>query len=182
MSHAIIANESHIKSLALTIARNRVGPRDPIEEVLARECVSPEEFDHLADDPLFKTYVQKYVHDLTENGVSFQMKAKLLAEDILPDIYSIVRDRELPAQARIKAAENLVEWADLKPRQSMNAADSGPKFSIIITPPPGYVLPAGNAPQTMTITASQDATAERLPAFEPVPLSDDIDDDTIYPD
>ena len=120
-----IARDDHIKSLALTVARNRVGPRDPIEEVLAAECVAPEEFERLTDDPVFKRYVNDYVRELEDSGFSVQSKARVLFEDALGSFYRMIIDEDTPAMARAKGMEHLAEWSGIAAKAKELAAPAG---------------------------------------------------------
>jgi len=57
-----------------------------------------------------------------------------LAEDLLPTAYHMARDPETPAAVRAKILENLVEWADLKPKRTAEVG-GGPSFSITFNIP-----------------------------------------------
>ena len=165
MNTSLIAQEDHLRSLALSVARNKVGPDDPIEEVLARECVAPDEFDKLLEDPVFKRYVKDYVQELTDNGFSFQSKCRILAEDAVQSVYHIAKDPEAPAAARIKATENLVEWAKLHTPAALPTS-SQPQFQITFNIPPGFTPGAASAITVNQVDASVPAsiTADFTPA------------------
>lgn len=144
---AILIDDEQLRNLAMAVARNRVGPNDPIEEVLAMLDISPQEFMRVADDAVFKRYVTGFVKEFTENGVSFSSKCRVLAEDAIQDLYYLAKDGEQPAAARVKAVENLVDWAGLAPKNLPgDAASTRPTFSITIN------LPKEVSDRPMTIT------------------------------
>lgn len=151
-----LLNEEHLKTLALAVARNKVGPNDPIEEILAAQCTSPDEFTALLTDPLFKRYVREYVAELTEKGVSFVMKARILAEAGLPVMHHIVLDNDAPATSRVRAQELLTEWGQCVPKDAVNAA--GPGFSITV-----------NIPSLPSASIQVDAPARVAGPAAPVP-------------
>lgn len=177
MSTTAVRADQFLRSLALSVARNRVGANRPIGEVLTAEGVTEQEFITLADNPQFKRYVESYVADLKENGFSFSAKSKVLAEDLLPVAYHMARDEETPAAVRAKIIENLVEWADLKPKKTAEVAQ-GNGYSITINIP-------GGIPQQ--IESKRAEVIEEAPTLElpsrkraPIELDDDIDPE--YPD
>jgi hypothetical protein len=158
-----ITNDLQLRELAMAIARNRAGPNDPIEEVLAACAVSPNDFLRIADDKVFKGYVTAYAKELTENGYSFAAKCRVLAENAIEDLYYLAKDAEMPAAARVKAVENLVDWGGLAPKNS-SAVDAGrPTFSISIN------LPASVTGTTQPITI----TGTHAPALPDDPADTD---------
>ena len=161
MSTSAVRADQFLRSLALSVARNRVGANRPIAEVLTAEGVTEQEFIVLADNPQFKRYVEAYTADLKENGFSFSAKSKVLAEDLLPVAYHMARDEETPAAVRAKIIENLVEWADLKPKKAVEN-QSGPGFSIVFNIPS---LPNA-APQAVVEVNEQHNALATLPAFD----------------
>jgi hypothetical protein len=134
MSLSTITADTLLRSLALSIARNAVGAMRPLSEVLAAEGMVQSEYDLIAQNSQFKRYVDAYTADLKENGYSFAAKSKVLAEDLLPTAYHMARDPETPAAVRAKILENLVEWADLKPKKVQENV-GGPSFSITFNLP-----------------------------------------------
>lgn len=129
--HNSISADHVLKSLALTVARNDVGAMRPVHELLASEGLTQSEYDEIAKNPQFRRYVDAYANDLRDNGYSFAAKSKVLAEDLLPTAYHMARDPETPAAVRAKILENLVEWADLKPKRTAEVS-GGPSYGISI--------------------------------------------------
>lgn len=132
--HSSILADHSLRSLALSIARNNVGAMRPLPEVIAAEGLSATEYSSIAQNPQFKQYVTTFENELKDNGFSFAAKCKVLAEDLLPNAYHMTKDPDVPAAVRAKLLENLVEWADLKPKKDVQVA-AGPGFSITINLP-----------------------------------------------
>lgn len=171
-----ITNDDHLRSLALAVAQNRVGADDPIEDVLARECVAPQEFSKVMDNPTFKKYLNEYVKEFTANGFSFAAKSRVLAEDAIQSVYHIAKDADQPAAARIKAVENLVNWAGLAPTPQMGVSGVGaPAFHITFNLPDLKSAPENasitvlNAPQPVFDVEFDEVVDEppKIPAKEP---------------
>lgn len=145
-----VQQDTYLQSLALAVARNTVGADLPLADVLKREGVSQQEYAHISANNTYQKYLTAYTKELTENGFSFSAKARVLAEDLLPNLYYIARDMDSPAPSRIKAIENLVEWGELKPKENARAT-MGAGFSINI------VLPDGNSQSaTISVTENQE--------------------------
>lgn len=179
MSTSAVRADQFLRSLALSVARNRVGANRPIAEVLTAEGVTEQEFIVLADNPQFKRYVEAYTADLKENGFSFSAKSKVLAEDLLPVAYHMARDEETPAAVRAKIIENLVEWADLKPKKTVDTAQGNNGYSITINIP-GGVPQQIESHRAEVIEEAPTIMLPSRPPKAPITLDDDIDPD--YPD
>jgi hypothetical protein len=117
------------------VARNEVGAKRPLAEIIASEGITAAEYDQISKNPLFKRYYTQYCKDLQDNGFSFEAKSKVLAEDLLPIAYAMARDPDVPAPVRAKMIENIVDWGNLKPKQGQLAVTTGSGFSIAINFP-----------------------------------------------
>lgn len=129
--HSSIYADHILRSLALTVARNEVGAQRPVHELLASEGLTQQEYDLIATNPQYLRYVEGYKTDLKDNGYSFAAKSKVLAEDLLPTAYHLAKDKDTPSAVKVKILENLVEWADLKPKRTAEGL-SGPQYGISI--------------------------------------------------
>lgn len=168
-----IRSDEDIKRLALIVARNHVGPNDPIDEVLAEFGEDPSALADLLDDPVFKKYVKQYTQELQDKGLSFKLKSRLLAEDALAVIYGMVNDPDMPAVARLRAFELLAKYGgydvdlNVQEKETLSKmgvrAESGPTFSITFNIPS---LPAAPQPQPTTIDITPIPTTQPNP-YEP---------------
>ena len=131
-TRSLIARDIDLEGLAFAIARNECGAKEGVEKILAQENISTSDFILLTDDKIFQNLVQKYVKELTENGTSFQLKARLQAEELLKRQFWLIHDPDTPAAVAVKAIENTVRWAGLEPKSSPTA-NSAPAagFQII---------------------------------------------------
>lgn len=159
--HPSIRDDLNLRELALAEARNAVGPEEPLAVFLQQECLTQAEYDQIAKNSVYQGYVTAYKAELKESGFSFSAKARILAEDLLGDIYLMAKDPDTPAQMRVKTLENLVEWGRLAPKQSPTEA-AGSGFSVTIN------LGGGNR-ETVTIS----------PVNSPKPVQNTIFDDLV---
>jgi hypothetical protein len=70
----------------------------------------------------------------------------------------MARDPDVPAAVRAKILENLVDWGDLKPKNTANAG-AGPGFSITINIPTVGQTPA----QTIVLEAETPQKPTEMP-------------------
>jgi len=143
------------QTLALDIARNQVGMKLPIDELLQKLNVDKTAFMQIAQSPLFKKQVKAFVKELEENGVSFQLKARIQAEEMLKKNWQIVHDPDTPATVAVKAIENTVRWAGLEAKSNTAEVTQGPGFSITI-----------NFPDQQQLTAAREEAERRAAALE----------------
>ncbi len=156
--HSSINADHLLRSLALSVARNLVGAMRPTAEIIASEGLTQSEYDQIALNPQFQQYVEAYKGELKDTGFSFSAKSRVLAEDLLPSAYHMARDPDVPAAVRAKILENLVDWGDLKPKNSAGQA-AGPGFSITINIPTVGQTPA----QTIVLEAETPQKPTEMP-------------------
>lgn len=169
-----IEADQQLRELALAVARNAVGPNNPLSQVLAGEAITQYEYDLIATNPTFQKYVAGYTKDLTENGFSFAAKAQVLAEDLLPVAHALVKDPDVAGPARVKMLENLVEWAGLKPKAAASVA-SGSGYSIVINiPGAGIEMQANQHGVRLGRADAIDVPTIVVPAAPPVASMADV--------
>ena len=150
--HSSIHADQLLRSVALAVARNAVGAMRPAQEIAASEGITLAELTAIEQNPQFKRYVDAFTTELRESGFSFAAKCRVLAEDLLPNAYHMVKDPDVPAAVRAKVIENLVEWADLKPKRDAAALNTGAGFSITINLPSTAQIAAGKTSEIIEVT------------------------------
>lgn len=166
--HPSIRADQNLRELALAEARNAVGPDEPLQVFLQQECLTAQEYADISKNPTYQRYLKDFKAELVESGFSFSAKARVLAEDLLADIYLMAKDSDTPAQMRVKTLENLVEWGRLAPKITSNDAP-GAGFSVTIN------LGNNNAPQSVTVTQN---APQPTPAATIDAQTDDVTDVT----
>lgn len=163
---AALKADQLLSELALAVARNNVGAMRPIEDVIAAEAITMQEYLRISENPVFKKYVARFEADLNESGFSTRARAKLLMQALFPTMFHMAQDEDVPAAARVKIFENFAELADEKPKNG-SGGPVGSGFSITINLPGG----AQGVPNSVTI---EGGVAEKVP--ENVAFLDKIDD------
>lgn len=123
------------EATAMIVARNQVGPRLPAEELMAQLQLSQRDFELLLSDDLFRRKVREYAKELTENGTSFVLKARVQAEELLKTNFKLARHAETPPSVAVAAIANAVRWAGYDKKAGPEGEDAGnrPKISINIS-------------------------------------------------
>ena len=111
-------------------------PTLPIE--LALKTASPDEIRQeygyttdewaaLPKNPVFMADLMGACELVKQEGMSFKLKAKLIAEENLKEAFKLVRDPATPAQTKAKLIELAARWAGFDPRTNgEDAAAGGP--------------------------------------------------------
>jgi hypothetical protein len=160
----LVNREIDTSALALEIARNAVGMKLPVSELIQQLNIDQATFLQLSKDEMFTKQVRSFKKELEENGVSFQLKARIQAEEMLKRNWSLVHDRETPAAVVVKAIENTVRWAGLEQKTgAAMVAQPGAGFQII------FNIPAAGAGSQATLAGSADNTIDITPAKPRVP-------------
>jgi hypothetical protein len=167
----VVSTQIDKDQLALALARNQVGEKLPIADVLHMQNITEAQAETYLNDPMFVAAVKRMAKELTENGFSFEAKCRILAEAVLKTAYSIVQDDEAPSAVRMKGIENLVEWGGLKPKNTNNQNNAaGPGFTIQIVVP--------QAVQAAAVAAGVAATIRTPVTIEQDDTDADADTDT----
>lgn len=134
-------------AIAYALARNECGERLPLRDVfmaLGVDFASPG-LKALMKSEGFRNRLAAYMKELRDTGESFKLKARVQAEELLAVQWSIVQDPETPASVRMQGIQNVVEWADLKPRKSVESPGAPPSISI-------HIDLGGEAPEIIDVT------------------------------
>ena len=131
----IMQRELDTDTIALEIAKNQCGAKIPAEDLIMRLGLTDSEFIDLTSNKLFKQKVAGFVKELEESGMSFRMKAHILAEDLLKSQYRLLKDPDTPASVVVNGVANIVRWAGLEKKADGGTADAagGNRISVNIS-------------------------------------------------
>ena len=82
--------------------------------IRCRYDLTEKEYSYILLQPTFRAEIAAHVSAFKENGVTFAIKARLIAEEKLEDMYNIISDEMVDPRERIAAWKCLVEAAGLK--------------------------------------------------------------------
>lgn len=105
--------------------------------------ITEEEWDLIRFDPVFLADLQRAVDMLKEEGVSFKVKAKIQAEELLQTSWRLIHNPQTPPAVSADLIKSTMKWAghDVPPSQqvtpgsgfsiSINLGNAGPSLRTI---------------------------------------------------
>jgi hypothetical protein len=114
-------------------------------DVFRKYGVGLEEARRLIALPAFISTIKRYKEEVTEKGVTFRLKAKIQAEDLLTQSYALATDPEVPAAVRADIIKWTAKMAGLEPTEKEKGGGSGAGsgFNLSITFAGTPAQPAG---------------------------------------
>jgi len=128
-------------TLALEIAMRTSGTRAVCEAY----GITEEEWELIRHDPTFLDDLQRAVDMLKEEGMSFKVRAKLQAEELLKTSWRMIHNPHTPPNVAADLIKSTIRWAGHEAAASATAAP-GSGFSI-------NIHFAGDKPAMKTIEA-----------------------------
>jgi hypothetical protein len=136
--------------LALDVALALEGSGEPLDEIKQRHNISASEMVMFTKDPIFLNRVQTYRTDVREKGLTFKLKARAQAEELLTTSWTLIHDAAVSPAVKADLIKSTVKWAGLEAKIEENGGNAGGvKININF---------GGNTPP-MTVTADLDAEA-----------------------
>lgn len=91
----------------------------PITDILKRYEISPQDFKNKLKDPMFRMAIRE-AKSMWKSDLNVQqrirVKAAMLVEDSLLDVFAIIKNEHMPAASKLEAFEKLMKTADLAPK------------------------------------------------------------------
>ena len=103
-----------------------------VTETFKKYGLDPAQARALMARPEFIAKVKEYKAEVTDSGLSFRLKAKLQAEDLLAVSYALVQNAETPAPVRADLIKWTAKMADLEPAVGKGVGMAGAGFSLNI--------------------------------------------------
>jgi hypothetical protein len=104
---------------------------EPIDEILARHEVSVDDMTRFNKDPLFVKKVGQLRADVRERGMTFRLKARMQAEELLLTSWKLIHDFNTSAAVKADLIKSTVRWAGLEVKDAIGG-DTASGVSITI--------------------------------------------------
>jgi len=141
--------------LAFDIALALEGSGESVDEIKQRHGVSAAALLVFNKDPVFLKRVMNYRDDIRENGLTFKIKARSQAEELLTTSWGLIHSPDVSAAVKADLIKSTVKWAGLEVKADEAVAGvGGVKININF----------GNAAAPMTLTADVEGEAVELDA------------------
>jgi hypothetical protein len=118
--------------LAMDIALLLEGSGETMVEVLRRHTITPQQLTIFNKDSVFLRKVENLRAEVRENGMTFRMKAKAQAEELLTTSWTLIHSPDVSATVKEKLIAHTVKWGGLEPKTDSVIEGVGGGVSITI--------------------------------------------------
>lgn len=109
--------------LAFDVALTLEGSGETLQEVITRHNISANSILMFNADPIFLKKVEGYRTEVREKGLTFKLKARAQAEELLTTSWLLIHDPAVSPSVKADLIKSTVKWAGLEPK------DTGPQES-----------------------------------------------------
>lgn len=107
--------------LAFDVALTLEGSGETLQEVITRHRISANDILAFNADPIFLKKVEGYRTEVREKGLTFKLKARAQAEELLTTSWLLIHDPAVSPAVKADLIKSTVKWAGLEPK------DAGPQ-------------------------------------------------------
>ena len=107
--------------LAFDVALTLEGSGDTLQEVITRHNISVNDILIFNADQVFLKKVESYRTEIREKGLTFKLKARAQAEELLTTSWLLIHDPAVSPAVKADLIKSTVKWAGLEPK------DAGPQ-------------------------------------------------------
>ena len=132
MNHSPLKPTPWSDRLAFDIALTLEGSGESLDEVMQRHEISAEDMLHFNKDPIFLKKVDVYRADIRDKGMTFKLKARAQAEELLTTSWLLIHDPAVSPSVKADLIKSTVKWAGLEPKNDEDAGQSAGGVKIMI--------------------------------------------------
>lgn len=118
--------------LAFDIALCLEGSGETLDEIKDRHKIDANDLLVFNQDKVFLKRVETYREEVREKGLTFRLKARAQAEELLTTSYMLIHDPAVSPAVKADLIKSTVKWAGLEPKNNEDntAAVGGVKIMI----------------------------------------------------
>jgi hypothetical protein len=144
--------------LAFDIALTLEGSGETLQEVMDRHKIDANAILTFNADPVFLKKVEHYRGEVREKGLTFKLKARAQAEELLTTSWMLIHDPAVSPAVKADLIKSTVKWAGLEPVNNTQGEGGGGGVRITIN--------LGNSPQDARTIEAKTIEAEDVTAIE----------------
>ena len=118
--------------LALDVALMLEQSGETIEEICARHNLTTKDILAFNKDRMFLKKVGDLRNEVRDKGLTFRLKAKSQAEELLTTSWHLIHDAETSPAVKADLIKSTVKWAGYEVKESTSVTDSGGGVRITI--------------------------------------------------
>lgn len=108
------------------------GSGESLQEVIARHNIDANDITRFNKDPVFLKKVAALRNEVRDKGLTFKMKARAQAEELLTTSWVLIHDPTTSPAVKADLIKSTVKWAGLEPKTDAIATESSGGVKITI--------------------------------------------------
>lgn len=118
--------------LAFDIALTLEGSGETLQEVITRHNITASDIITFNADPIFLKKVEGYRNEVRDKGITFKLKARAQAEELLTTSWLLIHDPAVSPAVKADLIKSTVKWAGLEPKDTGTQVDGSGGVKITI--------------------------------------------------
>ena len=102
--------------LAFDVALMLEGSGEPLDEVIKRHQITAEDIVIYNRDKVFLKKVEYFRNDIRDKGMTFKVKARAQAEELLTTSWTLIHSPDVSAAVKADLIKSTVKWGGLEPK------------------------------------------------------------------
>jgi hypothetical protein len=111
--------------LAFDVALTLEGSGESLQEVMARHRIDADAILVFNSDPVFLMKVGHYREEVRTKGMTFRLKARAQAEELLTTSWLLIHDGAVSPAVKADLIKSTVKWAGLEPKDGITSGAEG---------------------------------------------------------
>ena len=124
--------------LAFDIALTLEGSGETLQEVMTRHKIASSDIIAFNTDKVFLKKVEHYRGEIQEKGLTFKLKARAQAEELLTTSWMLIHDPAVSPAVKADLIKSTVKWGGLEPKTEVGTEGGagGVRITINLGPDP----------------------------------------------
>ena len=132
--------------LAMDVALLLEGSGETLPEIMTRHAITMSDIGRFNSDSMFLKKVEHLREEIKEKGMTFRLKAKAQAEELLTTSWTLIHSADVSASVKADLIKSTVKWGGLEPQKDTLVSEGGTGGVTI-----QINLPSQEQPQVKTI-------------------------------
>ena len=124
--------------LAFDVALTLEGSGETLQEIMGRHNITANDILAFNADPIFLKKVEQYRGEIRDKGLTFKLKARAQAEELLTTSWLLIHDPAVSPAVKADLIKSTVKWAGLETKSDVQteSGTGGVKITINLGPDP----------------------------------------------
>lgn len=124
--------------LAFDVALTLEGSGETLQELMGRHNINANDILAFRADPVFLKKVEHYRAEVRDKGLTFRLKARTQAEELLTTSWLLIHDPAVSPAVKADLIKSTVKWAGLEPKTDaqVEGGTGGVRITINLGPDP----------------------------------------------